>query len=183
MATFIGTSSTEEIKSKVDIIDLIQEYVQLRQAGTNWKANCPFHSEKTPSFMASREKQIWHCFGCGEGGDIFSFVQKIEGLEFPEALRLLAQKAGVQLPTFNPELQTKKTQMLDVIKAASQFFATKLREPSQGKIAREYLQTRGVSDETIDDFGIGYAPDAWDQLNTYLIQNKISVQDIFQAGL
>ncbi|MFH1235535.1 MAG: DNA primase [Parcubacteria group bacterium] len=183
MATFVGTSSTEEIKSKVDIIDLIQEYVQLRQAGTNWKANCPFHSEKTPSFMASREKQIWHCFGCGEGGDIFSFVQKIEGLEFPEALRLLAKKAGVQLPTFNPELQTKKTQMLDVVKAASQFFSAKLHEPLQGKIAREYLQTRGVSDETIDDFGIGYAPDAWDQLNTYLIQNKIFVQDIFQAGL
>ncbi|MDP2684598.1 MAG: CHC2 zinc finger domain-containing protein, partial [bacterium] len=102
----------EEIKGKIDVVDLIQEYIQLKPAGTNnFKANCPFHNEKTPSFIVSRDKQIWHCFGCAEGGDIFTFVQKMEGMDFPESLRMLAKKAGVQLQYQDPAINNQKTRL------------------------------------------------------------------------
>ena len=113
----------DEIKARVDIIDLVSEYIRLKPAGTNnWRALCPFHNEKTPSFMVSRDKQIWHCFGCGEGGDIFSFVQKIENLEFPEALRLLAQKAGVTLKAVDPQLTSQKNRLFDICQLAANFW-------------------------------------------------------------
>ena len=112
----------DEIKARLDIVDVIGEYVVLKQAGTNWKAPCPFHQEKTPSFMASRDKQIWHCFGCGEGGDVFSFIQKIENIEFSEALRLLAKKAGVTLVSQNPQLTSRKNRLLDLLQRISRAF-------------------------------------------------------------
>ena len=99
----------EQIKSRINIVDLIREYIELKKAGANWKALCPFHSEKSSSFMVSEDKQIWHCFGCGEGGDIFGFIKRIEGVDFPEALQLLAKKAGVTLKRQNPALASQKT--------------------------------------------------------------------------
>ncbi len=174
----------EEIKSKIDIVDLLQEYIQLKPAGTNnYKALCPFHGEKTPSFMVSRDKQIWHCFGCGEGGDIFAFVQKMEGMEFPEALRVLAKKAGVRLQYQNPELHNQKTRMMDICRSAASFFHHLLVEHPKVQPVREYLKKRNVSEETMEAWLLGYAPDDWEALNTYLRNKGFNEEDVFQAGL
>lgn len=180
---YIGTSPVDEIKSKLDIVDVISEYIQLKRAGTNYKANCPFHTEKTPSFMVSPDRQIWHCFGCSEGGDIFSFVMKMEGMEFPEALRVLAKKAGVRLTFQDPALINQKTKLLDICKAAASFFHEKLISSHQAQFVRNYLKKREVSDDAVEDFKLGFAPDAWDELNKYLVQKKFLSEDIFLAGL
>src|SRR3989344_9411848 len=112
----------DEIKARIDIVDLVSEYIRLKQAGANWRALCPFHNEKTPSFMVSRDKQIFHCFCCSEGGDIFSFVQKMEGVEFPEALKILAHKAGVKLEPRDPKLASQKNRLLDICKLAAEYW-------------------------------------------------------------
>ncbi len=110
----------EEIKSRLDIAEVVGEYVPLKPSGPErLKARCPFHNEKTPSFMVSRDRQIFHCFGCGEGGDIFTFVQKMEGLEFPEALRLLAKKANVELPSYDPKLTSERTAIMEALALAT----------------------------------------------------------------
>ena len=173
----------DEIKARLDIVDVIGEYVVLKQAGTNWKAPCPFHQEKTPSFMASRDKQIWHCFGCGEGGDVFSFIQKIENIEFSEALRLLAKKAGVTLVSQNPQLTSQKNRLLDLLQLATNFWHHLLTEAPQGARGRDYLKQRGVSDATVAEFKLGYAPDSWDVLSRFLRQRGYTEQEIFLAGL
>jgi len=110
------SNEVDEIKNRLNIVDIVGEYVKLTQAGGNFKAPCPFHQEKTPSFMVSSEKQIFHCFGCGKGGDMFTFIQEIEGCEFPEALKILARKANVELKPTNPKLYSEKTKVLDVLK-------------------------------------------------------------------
>ncbi|MFA6255523.1 MAG: DNA primase [Patescibacteria group bacterium] len=178
------SSQIEEIKARVDIVDLISEYIRLKQAGANnWKALCPFHNEKTPSFMVSKDKQFWHCFGCSEGGDIFTFIQKIEGIEFPEALRLLAQKAGVKLVAENPELSSQRNRLLDVIQLAADFWhQTLLTSPSAQK-ARDYLKKRKVEEKIIAEFKLGYAPDSWDNLIKFLKSRRFSDSEIFLAGL
>lgn len=175
----------EAIKSKLDIVEVIGEYIQLKPAGTNnFKALCPLHGEKTPSFMVSKDKQIWHCFGCGEGGDIFGFVQKMEGMEFPEALRHLAKKAGVQLQYQDPTLANKKTLYQDITRAAAEFYHAILIDHPKAQFVRDYLAKRGVTTESIQSWQLGYAPDAWDTLNNYLVQKKnFKVDDIFQAGM
>jgi len=176
-------SQTEEIKAKIDLIDLISEYVQLKPAGANWKALCPFHNEKTPSFMVSREKQIWHCFGCGEGGDAFSFMQKIEGIEFPEALRILAEKTGIKLKKVSPELVSQKTKLLDICKLSAEFFHKALLVSTEAKMARDYLAKREIKPETVAEFKLGYAPDSWDKLLNLLLKKGFKENDIFLAGL
>ena len=113
---------SDEIKSRLDIVDVIREYLPLKPAGINFRANCPFHREKTPSFMVSSEKQIWHCFGCGKGGDVFSFVMEIEGISFVEALRMLAPKAGITLKKSDPALATQKNRLLDAVELAGRFY-------------------------------------------------------------
>lgn len=173
----------DEIKARVDIVDLISEYIRLKQAGTNWRALCPFHNEKSPSFMVSRDKQIWHCFGCSEGGDIFTFVQKIENIEFPEALRHLAQKAGVQLVTSDPQLSNQRTRLFDVCAAGANFWNSFLIESPSAQKARDYLQRRKISDRTIASFKIGYAPDSWDITLKHLKGKGFNDQEIFLAGL
>ncbi|HNV96946.1 MAG TPA: DNA primase [bacterium] len=177
-------NNLEEIKSRLDIVDIISEYIKLNQAGINFKAQCPFHKEKTPSFFISPEKQIFHCFGCGVGGDIFEFVKRIEGVEFPEALRILAQKANVKIDyDYNPELQNKKTKTLDIIENAVKFYHKNLLESENAKIARDYLETRSITREAIDMFNLGYSEDSWDSLLNFLKSKGYTEIEIETAGL
>lgn len=178
-------SDVQLIKDKIDVKQLIEEYIPVKKAGAYWKANCPFHHEKTPSFMISPEKQIWHCFGCSKGGDIFSFLQEIEGINFPEALKLLADRAGVKLTqNFVTEVnKDKKNRLLEINSKAANFFHHFLLEMSQAKSAREYLEKRGLSLEMIKDWQIGFVSDQWDLLTQYLLKKGFSIDDIVAAGL
>lgn len=175
----------EEIKGRIDLVDLAKGYMTLRQAGRNFKAICPFHQEKTPSLMIAPDKQIWHCFGCGEGGDIFTLVQKMEGVDFYDSLKLLAEKAGVELQ--KNEGFTKHKQQLEQIKdingLAAEFYFKALKLSKSGQIAREYVQKRGLNDSVIQKFKIGYAPDLWEALSSFLQKRNFSTQQIVEAGL
>ncbi len=179
----VMTSPVDDIKAKIDIVDLISEYTPLKSAGTNWKARCPFHNEKTPSFMVSRERANWHCFGCGRGGDIFSFVQEMEGLDFPESLRLLAKRAGVQLKEYDPKISTQRTKLLDVVRWVSRYYHEVLLKSTEAEAARQYLRRRGLTDETIEEFQIGFAPNAWDTTYQAMKKKGLADDDIFQAGM
>lgn len=175
---------TEEIKARLDVVDLIKEYIPLLPAGVNFKAKCPFHNEKTPSFFVSPEKQIWHCFGCGAGGDIFEFIKKIEGIEFPEALRILADKANVKIDyNYNPDLQNQKTKVLDILEATVSYFYNLLLKSKNAKIARDYLKERSINEKAINLFSLGYSNDSWDDLLNFLKKKKFSDRDIEAAGL
>lgn len=174
---------SDEIKSKLDIVEVIREYIQLKAAGFNFRATCPFHREKTPSFMVSPEKQIWHCFGCGKGGDIFSFVMEIEGLSFVEALRLLAKKAGVALKKVDPALTSKRNRLLDIAELSAKFYHKILLDHPSAEAARQYLKKRCLSDDTIAEWQLGYSPDAWDTLSNFLKSKGFSENEIFLAGL
>jgi len=176
-------SQIDEIKAKIDIVDLVSEYIPLKQAGVNWKACCPFHNEKTPSFMVSKERQSYHCFGCSEGGDIFSFVQKIEGVDFPEALKYLADKAGVKLERVDPKLVSQKTKYLEICDLAAKYYHQILIQSQNAKGAREYLVRRKLNDTTIKNFLIGYAPEGWTILYDFLKKRKFADADILGAGL
>jgi len=151
---------TEEIKSKLNIVDLISGYVTLKKAGRNFKANCPFHNEKTPSFIVSSEKQIWHCFGCNEGGDIFSFVSKIEGLTFPETVEKLANMTNTVLPTKPKKNNNRfnKTVLLKLNEVAAEIYHKVLLETKEGQNAKLYLESRGLSEDIIKKFKIGFSP-------------------------
>src|SRR4030042_4981322 len=127
----------EEIKKRIDIVDLIGGYVPLKKAGVNHKALCPFHKEDTPSFMVSPEKQIWHCFGCSEGGDIFTFVQKIDGLDFPDALKLLADRAGVKLNRMDAKLGRQKKKLSDINEDAASLYHQVFLKTKAGAKARD----------------------------------------------
>jgi DNA primase len=175
-------SSVEEIKSKLNIEEVIGQYLQLQRAGRNLKACCPFHNEKTPSFIVSPERQSWHCFGCGEGGDIFSFVMKIEGVEFVDALKTLADKAGVQLKRVEHRDKGEKSRVFEVIAVSKRFYRECLKIKS-GKKAYEYLRGRGLTDEMIEKFELGYAPDSWSILGEYLKKKGFREQEIFAAGM
>jgi len=174
---------SDEIKSKLDIVDVIREYIQLKAAGLNFRANCPFHREKTPSFMVSPEKQIWHCFGCGKGGDVFSFVMEIESLSFVEALRLLAKKAGVTLKKADPALTSKRNALLDILELSAKYYHKVLTSSQAAEKARKYLRERALTEETIDKWQIGYSPDAWDSLTNFLKSRGFAENEIFLAGL
>ncbi|MDA2922642.1 DNA primase [Patescibacteria group bacterium AH-259-L07] len=177
-------NTIDEIKSRLDIVSVISEYIQLKPAGTSFKALCPFHREKTPSFFVSPERQIWHCFGsCGKGGSIFDFLMEMEGLEFPEALRILAQKAGVDLKTHDRRSRSKKTKLLDICRLSVKFYHKILFESSLAEEARKYLKQRGLDKKTIQTFELGFAPDKWDTLLTFLKKRGYNENDIEEAGL
>ena len=174
----------KEIKSKIDIVGLISGYVPIKKAGKNYKAPCPFHKEKTPSFMVSPELQIFKCFGCSKGGDIFTFLQEIEGVEFPEALRMLADRAGVKLERRQATPQEeKRKQILEVNNLAKEYFSYILEKHPVGERAREYLNNRGIKKETIETFGLGYAPDSWESLSSFLTGKKYPVTALLAAGI
>ena len=176
-------NNVDKVKEKVDIVDLISSYLKLQKAGVNYKANCPFHNEKTPSFTVSSERQMWYCFGCSRGGDHFSFVQEIEGVDFPEALRLLARRAGIELDQFDRSFQNTKTRLLAVSELASKFFQKQLWESNSGQKALDYLKSRGLKEETIQDYKLGFAPDSWQSLIDFLKNRSFRDQEIFDAGL
>jgi len=175
---------TDQIKERIDLVDLIREYVpELKKTGISWKARCPFHNEKTPSFVVSPDKGIWHCFGCHEGGDIFAFIKKAEGLEFPDALRLLAKRAGVKLEAINHEEESERSRILTILNLASQWYHAALLKSKSGEQARQYLVERGVDAKTQDEWQLGFAPDAWDGLLKYLQSRGFRDQEILKTGL
>ena len=171
----------EQIKDKLDIVDFIKGYIELKPAGKNFKAPCPFHKEKTPSFIVSPDRQTWHCFGsCSEGGDIFKFLMKHENLEFYEALKLLAEKAGVELKKVSPVDQKQFGVLYDINESAKNFFKSELVKNER---AKEYLKSRGIKGETAKEFEIGMSPAAFDDLTVYLINQRYDIKDIERAGL
>lgn len=175
----------EEIKQKTDLVSLIGEYVELKKAGRNYKALCPFHSEKTPSFYVSSELQIFKCFGCGESGDAFTFLQKYEGMDFPEALKFLAEKVGVKLKPTSFGQKSDKEKFYQINSLAARFYNYILLNHTAGKIALEYLRSvRGLELDTIKAFNLGYSPDVPFALKKFLVdKKKVALSDIERVGL
>jgi len=181
-------TAVDEIKSRLDIVDIVSETVKLRHSGKNYTGFCPFHpNTKTPAFVVFPDTQTWRCFGqCNEGGDVFNFVMKREGWDFPEALRHLADRAGVTLQEYTPEEQERVEEnehLREVLSMAVTFFQYQLRNTDAGKEALEYLYERKLNDETIDAFALGYAPDSWDTLTQYLTSRDITEDDLINTGL
>ncbi|MDD4352204.1 MAG: DNA primase [Candidatus Gracilibacteria bacterium] len=171
-----------EIKNRLSIEDVVADYVQMKKAGRNFKALCPFHQEKTPSFVISPEKQLAYCFSCHKGGDMFSFIQEIENIEFPEALKILAQKAGVSLQEQAPLQKNKKSRLFEMHELATKFF-TSVLFAEEGREALQYLHERGLTDETIRKFELGFATEDWNKLSKHLEQKGYSQEEIVSAGL
>ncbi|MGQ9572142.1 MAG: DNA primase [Dehalococcoidia bacterium] len=177
-------SVVDEVKQRLDIVDVVGQYVQLQKAGRNFKAICPFHSERTPSFFVSPERQSWHCFGaCGTGGDIFSFVMKKENLDFGDALRLLAERAGVALAERRSEEESERDRLREANEAAAQFYHRALVSSEAGQKAKRYLEERGLDLRTMQDFQLGYSPSGWDSLCQHLGQRGYSAAELVAAGL
>ncbi|MFH1790186.1 MAG: DNA primase [bacterium] len=177
-------TDVQTIKDKLDIVQIISEYIQLKKAGINYKACCPFHHEKTPSFMVNAERQFFHCFGCSKSGDVFTFLQEMEGLDFPEALKLLADRAGVKIESYRSEInKSQKNRIKEINEKAAFFFHKFLTEMPTGVKARSYLSNRKISDQTIVDWQIGFVPDQWDLLIQYLLKKGFGIDDLTASGL
>jgi DNA primase len=174
------SSSVDQIKSKIDIVSLVGSYIKLDKAGTNFKGKCPFHNEKTPSFFVSPDRGSYYCFGCQAKGDIFTFVQEFEGLDFIGSLKILADKAGVTLEQYDRGEKTEKERLHNVLEQAVFFYEKKL---SENKQALDYLFGRGVTEETLKNFRIGFAPLEWRELYEYLKERGVTEKDMFEVGL
>lgn len=173
----------EEIKQKIDIVELVGGYVTLKQGGRNFKGLCPFHQEKSPSFMVNPEIGIYKCFGCGKGGDIFTFIQEIEGLEFPEALALLAERAGVKLKnTGRGENRSELEEMRSAHDQAAAYYHFLLTKHPVGQVARDYLKNRQITPALIERFQLGFALDSWDGLKKYLAEKKNFKPELLEKG-
>ncbi|MGB7731243.1 MAG: CHC2 zinc finger domain-containing protein, partial [Candidatus Acidiferrum sp.] len=163
-------SFADRVKQQADIVRVVGEYVRLKKSGQNYTGLCPFHGEKTPSFAVHPVKQIFHCFGCGKGGDVFSFVMEMEKCEFPEAIRIVAEKCGIALPRpkeRTPEERKENQQravLIEMHREAQTFFVKQLETTGEGRAARAYLADRGLDKDTIARFGMGYAPSGGDVL-------------------
>src|SRR5262245_53829009 len=181
-------SLAEKVKQQADIVRVIGEYIQLKKAGQNFRGLCPFHSEKTPSFNVHPTKQIYHCFGCGQGGDVFKFVMEMEKCPFPEAMRIIAEKCGIALPRpkeRSPEERRENQQravLVEIHREAQSFLVKQLEATLEGKAARAYLEDRGLDRDTITRFGIGYAPSGGDLLLRHL-QARYQERALVESGL
>ena len=172
----------DQIKNKLDIKDVIANYIKLEKSGVNLKARCPFHQERTPSFFVSPSRQIWRCFGCGEGGDIFTFIEKIEGVDFVDALQRLGQKAGVDVKKQDPKIRNQKNKSLEICDLVSKYFHRQL-ESKNGELVVEYFASRGINKQSIEDFRLGYAPVKSDNLITFLRKKNYEHLDMERAGV
>jgi DNA primase len=178
----------DDLKRQADIVRVVQDYVQLKKKGANWMACCPFHKEKTPSFSVSPAKEIFYCFGCHKGGSVFTFVMEMERVSFPEAIKLVAEKSGVPLPKLIDDSRfearrQESDQVIELNKWALEWWAQQLESSPEGRIAREYLKLREITEETRKTFRLGYAPDSWDALSTYLRQKGATQEQIEKSGL
>jgi DNA primase len=176
-----------EVKQRLDIVELVSEYVTLQKAGRNFKGLCPFHSEKHPSFFVFPDQQSWHCFGaCGTGGDIFSFIMKKEGIDFGQALRLLAQRGGITLSPLEAPSKAedeKKERLFQINEAATEYYHHLLLSTKAGAAARSYLARRKIVPETIKEFRLGFSPDAWETIKNYLVGKGYTEKELVEAGL
>src|SRR6266446_4579910 len=181
-------STAERVKQQADIVRVVGEYVRLKKTGKDFSGLCPFHQEKTPSFTVSPIKQIFYCFGCGKGGDVFNFVMEMERCEFPDALRLVAEKCGILIPKAKPSSPAERTQssvrttLVEMHREAQTFFVKQLQGTAEGKLARAYLEDRGLDKATIERFGIGYAPSGGDLLLRHL-KGKYAEKLLAESGL
>jgi DNA primase len=176
----------EEIRNRCDVVDIISEYVHLKPAGKGFKGLCPFHEEKTPSFMVSPEKQLFHCFGCGEGGNVFNFLMKYEKLSFFEAVKMLAQKSGVPLPVDEEKeniLHKKKERLYKLNNLVANYYRECLFRTNQGKKVINYFKKRGINDTSVEKYKLGYAPSGWDALSNFLKKKGYSYEELIKAGL
>jgi len=174
----------DDIRAAVDIVDLVGRFVNLRKAGSHWKGLCPFHAEKTPSFTVNPQKNIFHCFGCGVGGDAFGFVMRQDRLSFPEAVRSLAKTAGIALPEERGagSGDSGREELIRVMDLAGRFYADALWKPT-GERARAYLEQRGIDSAIARRFGLGYAPEGWETLLTFMTGEKVPEEALIAAGL
>lgn len=178
----------DDLKRQADIVRVIQDYVQLKKKGANWMACCPFHKEKTPSFSVSPAKEIFYCFGCHKGGSVFNFVMEMERVAFPEAIKIVAEKSGMPLPKLidDSRFEARKAesdQVIELNKWALEWWEKQLESSAEGKIARDYLKRREITDETRQTFRLAYAPDSWDALSIYLRQKGATQEQIDKSGL
>ncbi len=190
MSTFIEDSSynvKEEVRTRIDIVHVIGKYVKLKNAGHNSKGLCPFHKEKTPSFTVNPEKGVFHCFGCGKGGDVFTFIMEIEGLSFPEALQRLAEEAGVTIPEYRQSVQTtdnkttiSKTDSLRIHELVTRFYYNEMKKSPE---AIAYFKSRNLKSEIVKEFRLGYSPEGWSNLIDYAKSNKIHESKLVDCGL
>lgn len=173
-------NNIEQIKERLNIVDVVSGYIKLEKSGSNYKACCPFHNEKTPSFFVSPDRGSFKCFGCGEGGDIFTFVEKYEGVDFKGALKILAEQAGIELKKEDPKILKEKERLYVLLEKSTQFFQDNLKKEKE---ALDYLENRGIKPETIESFRLGFAPDTWNSLSDYLKDLGFSEKEMEKAGV
>src|SRR3989339_1015088 len=181
----MARDQVEEVKSKVDIVEIIGEKVALKKAGRHFKGLCPFHSEKSPSFIVSPERQSFKCFGCQKGGDVLTFLQDYDGHSFLEALELLAKRVGITLESYRPPSQdTYKRRLQEIMSLASEYYHYLLTEHKGGEEARAYLKKRGVGNEAVQVFKLGYAPNQWRSVSDYMVKKKgYTEEELVAVGL
>ncbi|MCI0477296.1 MAG: CHC2 zinc finger domain-containing protein, partial [Anaerolineales bacterium] len=177
-------SVVDDVKSKIDIVDVISQYATLKKAGRNFKALCPFHNEKTPSFIVFPDQNTWHCFGsCNTGGDVFTFLMKKENLDFGEALRRLAQRAGVELTREAPGEDAERKKLRELLATASAHYHYLLKNHPAAQYAREYIAKRFITPDTAARFELGYALDEWEAMRSFLIGKGYALRELEAAGV
>ena len=177
----------DNLRDQIEIVSFIKGFVPLKKQGQNYVGLCPFHTEKTPSFVVSPHKQIFHCFGCGKGGNVYIFVMEQLGLSFPEAVAYLAKTCGLEVPSSNLTPQQRKQRelrekLVGINELAAKFFQQQLWQ-KKAKGVQDYLKKRGLKKSVCQDFLLGYAPDDWGELTNYLLSKKIAPQDLISLGL